>query len=385
MSHFTVMVKITPEQLHEKVKQLEQLDSSIMQAAFEQLEEYFSKAAQNDFSSIVPKPVLDRAVESIVSEMLEPYNEQSADYREFKDTEDENFEEYNNKIFESNGYLEEKHPEKIGKKPCEIWDTFEEYMSDWCGEKRDEFHNRYGYWHNPNGHWDWFQIGGRWRGKLPVHTTAEVQGLGEKSWTNKEEPDVDGSVDYAYLKDIDFNLLNVRQQENINSFWLSWERYQNLEQIIKEDADKETRIEYARLNWDIHDTLCSLGLRRCVKDREPVFDENGQPVMECDSFETTMASSLNRQPRKFQKYTEPVFETDSFTLEDLRTKYAWYWEFSTFAVVDRFGWQAKGKMGWFGISSASDDENQQWKRSFYESHLKDESPDSLVVIVDCHV
>lgn len=30
----------------------------------------------------------------------------------------------------------------------------------------DEYEGKYGYWYNPNVKWDWWIVGGRWRGKL---------------------------------------------------------------------------------------------------------------------------------------------------------------------------------------------------------------------------
>jgi len=43
-----------------------------------------------------------------------------------------------------------------------MFDTFEQFMSEWCGFKeRDKEYGRYGRYANPNAKWDWCQIGGR--------------------------------------------------------------------------------------------------------------------------------------------------------------------------------------------------------------------------------
>lgn len=47
-----------------------------------------------------------------------------------------------------------------------LYSSFNEYMSDWCGEEKDEETGRYGYWENPNAKWDWYVIGGRWKDLL---------------------------------------------------------------------------------------------------------------------------------------------------------------------------------------------------------------------------
>lgn len=57
-----------------------------------------------------------------------------------------------------------------------------------------------GYWQNPNAKWDWYQIGGRWRGMLRA-TKGE---LGEPSWRNEKVELPAGRFDFAKIGDIDF-------------------------------------------------------------------------------------------------------------------------------------------------------------------------------------
>ena len=69
---------------------------------------------------------------------------------EFYDIEEEFLKNYFNDVF-SGEWLEIEHPEKIGKSPCEVWDTFESYMENWIGYTcRDSEKGRFGYWENPN-------------------------------------------------------------------------------------------------------------------------------------------------------------------------------------------------------------------------------------------
>lgn len=42
--------------------------------------------------------------------------------------------------------------------------TFDEFCEGWHDRTRDEWYQRYGRWVNPNGRWDWFEVGGRWKG-----------------------------------------------------------------------------------------------------------------------------------------------------------------------------------------------------------------------------
>lgn len=44
----------------------------------------------------------------------------------------------------------------------ELYPTFDDFMKCWWGAEYEEDTGRYGYYYNPNGMWDWYQIGGRW-------------------------------------------------------------------------------------------------------------------------------------------------------------------------------------------------------------------------------
>ena len=60
-----------------------------------------------------------------------------------------------------------------------------------------------GYYSNPHAKWDWWVIGGRWRGLLNLKPRKEGT-LGEPGWTNEGKPDVPGTCDVAKVRDVDF-------------------------------------------------------------------------------------------------------------------------------------------------------------------------------------
>ena len=61
-------------------------------------------------------------------------------------------------------------------------------------------------------------------------------------------------------------------------------------------------------------------------------------------------------------------------------------EMSTFAVVTPDGkWHEKGEMGWFGCSSETGEEAREWHNSWQDAFIKNEDPDNVLVIVDCHI
>lgn len=62
-------------------------------------------------------------------------------------------------------------------------------------------------------------------------------------------------------------------------------------------------------------------------------------------------------------------------------------EFSTFAVVTPDGeWHEKGEMGWFGCSSETADEDNEWCDGYYDAFIKPAIENGWeLTIVDCHI
>lgn len=60
-------------------------------------------------------------------------------------------------------------------------------------------------------------------------------------------------------------------------------------------------------------------------------------------------------------------------------------QFSTFAVLTENGWKEAGEMGWFGCSSATPEQECEWKLSFFETFIKNEDPENYITVVDCHI
>lgn len=60
--------------------------------------------------------------------------------------------------------------------------------------------------------------------------------------------------------------------------------------------------------------------------------------------------------------------------------------FSTYAVVTPDGvWHSPGDVGWFGMSSETEDEWGDWVSNYYERFFKDADPDLILTMVDCHI
>ena len=85
--------------------------------------------------------------------LLAPYQENNMgdcprEYLEFVNVEKEYLETYKSSV-ENQAFAEE-------------YPTFSDYMRHYAGyDAPDPETGKYGYWHNPNSKWDWWQIGGR--------------------------------------------------------------------------------------------------------------------------------------------------------------------------------------------------------------------------------
>ncbi len=54
-------------------------------------------------------------------------------------------------------------------------------------------------------------------------------------------------------------------------------------------------------------------------------------------------------------------------------------------VLPNGGWQEPGKMGWWGVSSASKDARREWNHSFADQFIRNMPSNRIVTVVDCHI
>lgn len=134
-----------------------------------------------------------------------------------------------------------------------LYPTFKEFLEDYICSTFDEEMQDYGYWENPNARWDWYRIGGRWKGMLK----AKKGDKGEPSFVCPIK-DKDGRFSSAKIKDIDFS----PDTEKYNNALRWWEvvmedsplkpgerksdffNYYKKEYLLKKYKDKET---YAKI------------------------------------------------------------------------------------------------------------------------------------------
>lgn len=185
--------------------------------------------------------------------------------------------------------------------------------------------------YNPKSKWDWYQIGGRWTGLLPLKPEALGKGwvgeptlLFEEGDVNRIKREAAEKVSQASFGDIDWDRLqqaSPEELEHMNQFW-DW-----VEGKISEEGARERHI-----------------------------------------------FTLFRKGYYLERYKTREEYIRRGTL------------FSTWVVVTADGeWHEKGKMGFWAMSDETHEEAEDWDNHYFDRFLKNLEPDTLITIVDCHI
>lgn len=270
----------------------------------------------------------DYFVESKVSELLAPFEEMEVP-KYMKHTKEElikigreDIEKYKNTTYaeylkdpeayeakcENEGhieYLKVEFPKMLNWTDEEVYQNELRWYDEEMIGKDGEVYSTY----NPLSKWDWYSIGGRWNGLLPIKYN-DMHTINYEGIECVEEPY--WMVNVAIMSDIEFNRLPTKDE------------------VIELKSD-----------WE---------------------------------------SILNNEFFYPKEYFIEKYKDFDGHLKSLI-------EFSTYAVLTPDGkWHEPGKMGWFGISSASDKEQEEWDKTFFDKYIAPYNDDDhIMVIVDCHI
>lgn len=195
---------------------------------------------------------------------------------------------------------------------------------------------------NPNAKWDWWVEGGRWSGRLLLKNGSRA--------------------DSALAQDIDFETMAAKATKEAT------ERFDQY-------CEKYLKLEEGFVSW--------------VKVRDEMFPGeieaarnffNAQPLIEEYRKEVPHFGMFGPGPDSFGAGTE-------LSVEDRKKNYislAVFGCISTYAVVKDGQWQAKGEMGWFGMSNDEVSE-AEWSQKFMEVFKQAIDENLLITIVDCHI
>lgn len=314
-------------------------------------------------------------VEKLVDDLLAPYNVNNADiaYMEFDDYTDEGKEAYEGgidcvktpdgriifcysyefsrryEVYDGKVYRRcfgPLHHRKLTKKskryhvlpnyPVQkLFPTFDAFMTDYWGCEIEAGTGRYGNYFNPNGQWDWWQIGGRWPYCFLVKDDCTSAITGEQASLSTETSQHDAPEGYRWVAgarkcDIAWDVMREFIRSKITKQFQQYEEWFKAGRIPEEYANRMTLTENG---------ILSMGDYLYRKDELLEDYLNSQAPLEQDQY--------------------PV---------------------ATFAYMDANGWKDQG---WETLTP-SKEEAKAWNRAVTDFITK-QPDDILLVSVDCHI
>lgn len=242
--------------------------------------------------------------------------------------------------------------EKIKLYHRDRYSSIEEFAEKYFGYQQDPETGEYGYWTNPYSKWDWYQVGGRWRGFFKLkeeNGSAPEHLLGEPGVFNNEPR---YQADVAFKKDVDWEGMMANEKE------IALQTYDLLEKITKGIAPPPKAWHEFMQDYDDID-----------KARE---DYNNHPWIKTVKGAEGMSFWMSDPVASLM-----IFDGGREAYVEKRGKEA----ITTFAFLRNGQWYENGRMGWWGVVTG---EECDWTDQFHLL-LEDVPEDELLTIVDCHI
>lgn len=245
----------------------------------------------------------------------------------------------------------------------DLFPTFEEYMREYEGyEKRDLEKNAYGYWHNPNCKWDWYVLGGRFRGHFKLKeggrgiTKEGVSTTGYADQCMKSEIDFVGMCKEAAKKaEEEYERVATAFGGEIPKIDIPWEEFLKGGKYASLSLDQKREMYWAQ---PANAKLKELQAEYWRKKKLGEVSESDSWIVwvELPEYQCTKEDFIDRVERR---------------------------AISTFAVVKDGVWYEKGEMGWWGMVSNEKD-GDDWEKEFYNL-IKDLPGHTMLTIFDYHI
>lgn len=215
-----------------------------------------------------------------------------------------------------------------------LFPTAEAFMTEYWGFEAGGEAGHYGYYFNPNGQWDWWQIGGRWPFRFLVKDDCSLAVAGEPSHLFKEPPKCDAPDGYRWVAgarkcDVAWDVMREFVRSQCTDQFRQYEEWFNTGVIPQEHASDLRLAE---------DGIVSYG------------------------------DYLYRKGEELEHYLTNLGLTDQNP-----------YSIRTCAFVDADGWCDNG---WLA-SDLSEDERQAWYKEISDFIAK-QPDDVLLISVDCH-
>lgn len=246
------------------------------------------------------------------------------------------------------------------------YDSFEEYLEQYHGYRKDERTGAYGRWYNPNSKWDWYELGGRWTGYFKLKPGRKGQVGSPSLMSNRKcKP---GYADSALKGDIDIEAMEDEAGQRAASTYDSLAAAFGGEIPTIEHLWKDILEGDAYKNLDIADKRdlywgqeANKGLKNLQSRRDSL------PADQKKAVDCTIWGGMEDFQRGRDEYIQRARNS----------------ALPSFALIKDGKWYEKGEMGWWGIVSDEKDQGE-WTNRF-TTLINDLPDDTLLSIFDCHI
>lgn len=395
MTHFTVLVKVPQSLLQEKFEETKDMDKAIYSGIAHMLAPYQENNMGDcpseflEFQDVTEQykkkyetETLSRLVHKETGKIISPYNDGELNENcplnpdwvvardKLAEKEGVSVELAEMRMIFNSSYQGPKYDEsdfeKVEIPVKEFYSDFDKYMTEYCGYKFNEDRQVYGFWENPNAKWDYYQVGGRWTGSIPVKDGCGLQG-DPGLMTRENSPDEDGvfrTADIVSVKNIDFQRFDKIKEKQIQEFMESIEVYKKFVEEVQKPR-KPFEEWHSDPRWRsvlfFDRTLSRYFFDWGVSERFEVLDNSKEDCNKVIYYDLT-------------DFTEEIVREHSYSFE-----------FSTWAVLDKDGWKEKGRVGYWATSDATAETTKSISEGYVDKFLRNEDPETIVAIVDCHI
>lgn len=199
--------------------------------------------------------------------------------------------------------------------------------------------------YNPQSKWDWYEIGGRWRGYLKLR-------LGDRGLDNRGCKK--GYTNQCYKKQVDWD---------------------GMIQDSKKQAEQE---------WD--EVAALVGVDSFGKIRHPQFTwmQATEATTSREAARELYTSQEEVKAFEKTKHWGELVENMHYTRQEYVDTNA-YNGITPYCCLYNGEWYEKGKMLMFGMSTASEEDEKNWSAEFYSKFIEPLDGNTLITIVDCHI
>jgi hypothetical protein len=208
---------------------------------------------------------------------------------------------------------------------------------------------------NPQARWDWWVLGGRYRGRLHLLGNAKGEKAERSRWD--EDQSIPEGYDTARRGDLDLARMKAeRTKERVE--WV-------------EDGMRQSGLTWDEIDTGLQDLEKARAVFEALHDGKPPWREYGD-WLQANATPLALKARAGfferpepKEGQSLREWTEDVVPL------------------TTWAVLKDGEWTEKGSMGWFGMASNETDEGE-WHRSVWQM-IEDLGPDQYIAVVDCHI